>query len=85
MAISVYVLCSTTSLACTLLLLRGFRKTGVRLLMWSSLCFAGMMLNNVMLLVDLVVLPHLDLSMWRKLPVLFGLGALLFGMIWESR
>ena len=42
MAAAVYVLCALTSLACAVLLLRGFAQRGVRLLLWSGLGFVGL-------------------------------------------
>ena len=57
LSIAVYMLCAATSLACAVLLLRGYRRSGARFLLWSSLCFVGLALNNVILFVDKVVLP----------------------------
>ncbi|HEY2386482.1 MAG TPA: DUF5985 family protein [Candidatus Binatia bacterium] len=62
---AVYVLCTVTSLLCALLLFRGYRRSGIRLLLWSALCFAGLALNNAFVFVDLVVLPEVDLSLPR--------------------
>lgn len=85
MAEAVYVLCALTSLACAILLMRGYLRTGVRLLMWSGLCFAGLALNNSLLFVDLVLLrDRMDLSLLRQIPSALGLFALLYGMIWEQ-
>jgi Family of unknown function (DUF5985) len=84
MAEAVYVLCALTSITCSWLLLRSFAHTGVRLLLWSGLCFAGLALNNIVLFVDKVVAPDSDLSLVRLLPALAGLLLLLFGLIWES-
>ena len=83
MAVAVYVLCALTSLACTLLLARAFRRTRTRLLLWSSLCFAGLTLNNMLLIVDTRVLPEVDLAVIRALPALLGLCALIYGLIWD--
>jgi len=79
----VYVLCALASLLCAALLLRGFRRTGVRLLLWSALCFACFALNNVLLIID-VRMPAQDLSLVRSLPSLLGIGLLLYGLIWEG-
>ncbi|MBA3892232.1 MAG: hypothetical protein H0X69_00855 [Gemmatimonadales bacterium] len=85
MASAVYVLCALTSLACAILLLRGYRRRNVRLLLWSGLAFVGFTLGNVMLVVDLVVIgPRMDLAIWRSLPVLAGLGVLIYGMVWDA-
>jgi hypothetical protein len=81
MAETVYLLCAATSVACAVLLLRGYRTNRTRLLFWSSLCFAGLALNNVLLFVDLVVVPELDLSLPRTLAALAGLIALLAGLV----
>ncbi len=84
MAEAVYVLCALTSVACTWLLLRSYAETRVRLLLWSGLCFVGLALNNVILFVDKVVAPDVDLSTVRLLPAFVGVSVLLFGLIWES-
>lgn len=80
----VYVLCALTSLACAVLLLRGFFRTRVRLLLWSGLCFVGLALNNAWLVVDYTTVTS-DLSNWRTLPALAGVAILVYGLIWDSR
>jgi len=80
----VYLLCCLTSIACTLLLLRSYRASKSPLLFWSSLCFAGLALNNVLLFVDLSVVPEIDLSVWRSAVALASIGVLVFGLIWNS-
>lgn len=81
----VYVLCALTSLACAVLLYRGYRRSHTRLLFWSAVCFVGLAANNLFLIVDLRVVPAIDLSAWRLVPALIGVGALIFGLIWETR
>ncbi len=81
----IYALCALTSLLCALLLARGYRRSRVRLLLWSSLCFAGLALNNVLLFIDLRVVPDVDLSVWRSLPALAGLLVLVYGLVWDAR
>jgi hypothetical protein len=85
MATLVYALCALTSLACAVLLLRGYASTRVRLLLWSGLCFAGLALNNILLLVDKRLVPAMDLSLWRTLPAVAGVALLLYGLVWETR
>ncbi|HEX8321437.1 DUF5985 family protein [Longimicrobium sp.] len=85
MATLVYALCALTSLACAVLLLRGYARNRVRLLLWSGLCFTGLALNNIILLVDMRVVPDIDLSVWRTLPALAGIVILLYGLVWETR
>ena len=80
----VYVLCVLTSLACAVLLWRGYRRSSARLLMWSSLCFVGLAMNNALLIVDLHVVPAVDLSVWRTVPALIGIALLVYGLIWDA-
>jgi hypothetical protein len=80
----VFVLCALTSLACAALLLRGWRRTRQRLLLWSGLCFAGLALNNLLLIVDVRFTPAHDLSLVRTLPALVGVGLLLYGFVWDA-
>lgn len=85
MAETVYALCAATSLACAALLARGYRRTRGRLLLWSALCFAGLTLNNGLLFLDLVILPEVDLSLWRGVTGVGAISCLLYGMIWDAR
>ena len=85
MAETVYLLCAATSVACAVLLLRGYRRTRTSLLFWSSLCFLGLALNNVLLFVDLVILPSADLSLLRTLAALAGVVALLCGLVGSTK
>jgi hypothetical protein len=82
---AIYVLCALTSLACAVLLIRGYLRSRVRLLLWSGWCFAFLFLNNVLLYIDVEVLPSHDLSMLRAIPVVIALALLLYGLIWEVR
>lgn len=84
MAETVYLLCAATSSLCAGLLLRGYRRTQTRLLFWSGLCFLGLAFNNAILVIDLIVVPDVDLSTWRTLPAVIGFGLLLYGLVWES-
>lgn len=81
----VYILCAATSTLCAVLLYRGYQKSGVRLLFWSALCFMGLALNNLALIIDVRVMPTVDLSTWRIVPALIGVALLLYGLIWETR
>jgi hypothetical protein len=67
------------------MLFRGYARSGVRLLFWAGLCFAGLMLDNLMLYIDFVVFPNVNLEIWRKLPGLIATLLLVFGLIWESK
>jgi hypothetical protein len=78
------LLAAITSLACMVLLFRGYAATGVRLLLWSALCFVCLTLNNSLLFVDLVVFPGLDLRGYRLAASLAGVLFLLYGFLWEA-
>ena len=84
MDVAVYTICALTSAVCAALLLRSYGQSRTKLLLWASICFVGLAANNVGLFVDKVITPDVDLSVWRNLPALGGLVALLYGMIWES-
>jgi len=81
----VYTLCAVTALGCTLLLWSGYRTGRSRLLLWSALCFACLTLNNLLVVVDLVMLPDVNLFVLRNLAALLGTSLLLYGLIWDSR
>ena len=85
MAAIIYSLCAITCLVAFVLLLRGWRATKLRLLFWSALCFAGLSINNVLLVLDKLVFPtQVDLSTWRLVTALIAVLLLLFGLIWEE-
>jgi hypothetical protein len=85
MAELVYILCAATSVFCALLLVREYRKKPVKLLLWSSVCFAGLALNNILLFLDVIVVPNVDLSIVRTSIALAAMATLVFGLIWEAR
>ena len=80
----VYILCALTSFLCAVLLWRGYRRSGARLLWWSAWCFVGLTLNNVLLVADMTI-PQIDLSLIRTLPALVGVALLIFGLVWEGQ
>jgi hypothetical protein len=81
----VYVLCAITSVGCAALLLRGYLQRRTRLLLWSGICFACLAINNLLLFVDLVVVPTVDLSVLRAISGLVGLLILVFGLVWDTQ
>ncbi|HET7849982.1 MAG TPA: DUF5985 family protein [Pseudolabrys sp.] len=83
MATVVYSLCAIAALICAAFLLLAYRRGRYRLLLWSGLCFAGLTLNNVLLVLDKIVLPLVDLSIWRTLVSLVSMAVLLYGLIWD--
>lgn len=84
MAMSVYILCMVTSAFCAVLLLREYRRTSARLLLWSSLSFVGWAINNALVFMDLVVLPDVDLSILRTVMSLVAVSLMLYGLVWDA-
>jgi Family of unknown function (DUF5985) len=80
-----FLLAALTSFGCMVLLFRGYARTGVRLLLWSGLCFIFLTANNVLLFVDTVVWPtEVDLRLYRLVAALAGIACLLYAFIWEA-
>ena len=79
----VYPLCLLASLICAYLLLRSWRRSRAPLLLWSAACFVLLAFNNVFAVLDMLVLPHVDLTWPRQLSALAAVGVLLYGFIWE--
>ena len=83
-AVVAYVLCALTSVLCAALLVRSYLASRMRLLLWAALCFSGLAVNNVLLLVDRQVFPDIDLSVLRDASGFLAVSILLLGLIWES-
>lgn len=79
----VYALCFLTAAICALLLARSYARTGMRLLLWSALCFGFLAANSFVVIVDLLIVPDADLALLRSGLSLAGIGTLLFGFIWD--
>ena len=79
----VYLLCFATSSGCAFLLSRSYARTGARLLLWSALCFLLLAANNLLVVVDLLILPDMDFGIARLLLSLTAVSVLLFGFIWD--
>lgn len=77
----VYILCFLTSAACAWLLGRSYRDNRTGLLFWSSICFGFLAANNLVLVLDLVVIPDLDLRIIRLLLALGAVTTLIWGFI----
>jgi hypothetical protein len=85
MAYAIYLFGAALTCACGLLLLRGYRENGRRLLLWSGICFIGLSLNNVLVFVDLAILMQgADLYALRLSVTSLSMLALCYGLIWEK-
>lgn len=81
----VYGLCAVTSLFCAGLLVRAYFGRRTKLLLWSSLCFVGLALNNIALVTDYFIGPSIDLSLVRTSIALVAMLLLVVGLAWETR
>jgi hypothetical protein len=84
MAAAVYILGTLVALACGVLLLRGYLRGRQKLLLWSSLCFLGLAVSNLLVFLDLVLFPNRDLYIWRLTTAAVAMMFLLYGLIWEG-
>jgi len=80
----VYTLCAVTALLCAVLLLRAYLRVRSRVLLWSALCFVGLMLSNAVLVLDKLVYTEMDLHPVRLYVTLISLLLLLFGLLYSN-
>lgn len=83
-AASVYLLCLVTSSVCAGLLVRSYLRGRSRLLLYSALAFVMLAVNNLLVVVDILLLPDVDLSVYRDVAALIGLALLIWGFVWEA-
>lgn len=83
MAILIYSLCALTCLMAAALLLRGYARTGYRLLFWSGLCFLLLTVSNGLNVADRLLPPQVNLIPARLSTALAAVALMLFGLIWE--
>jgi hypothetical protein len=83
LAAPVYLLCLLTSAICAGLLVRSWHRNRSRLLLWSVVCFVLLAVNNCLVVVDIMLLPKIDLRLYRELATFVALGFLLYGFIWD--
>lgn len=84
MAVLVYLLCGLTSICCALLLLREYRRSRSRLLLWMSLAFIGFSCSNILVFVDFVLVPHRSFGQARAVTAWLSSAMLVFGLIWDA-
>lgn len=81
---TIYILGALISFCCAFLLLRNYARVKMKLLLWSGLCFAGLGISNILIFVDLVMFPNVDLYILRLGTAAVAMALLLYGLIWES-
>ena len=80
---TVYLLCFATSAACALLLARSYFASRTRLLLWSAICFLFLAGNNLVVVVDMLMIPDISFRLLRLLLALAAVSVLLFGFVWD--
>jgi hypothetical protein len=80
----VYLLCALTSMACAALMGRSYRRSRQALLLWTGLCFGGLAVNSVLVIMDEVIFTTTDLRTWRAGSAVLAVAVLLFGLIWRD-
>lgn len=81
---AVYILCALTALSCVAMLLRGYRRSGTRLLLWTAICFGFLAIHSTAVLVEILVLPTTNLQMVRHAASLMAGLTLVVGLVWEG-
>lgn len=80
---AVYGLCLATSAICAALLLRAYRASRTKLLLYTALGFVFLALNNLFLVGDMVVFPDADLWPLRQGASIIAVAILLYGFTYE--
>jgi hypothetical protein len=84
MAAYIYGLCAFTALLCSGMLLRAYFANKYKLLLWGGLCFVGLTINNIILIIDKLIIESIDFTTWRLVSALISMLILLYGLIWDT-
>lgn len=85
MAAASYIFGFLVTLCCGILLIRAYSAGRKRLLLWSAVCFFGLSVNNLLVFIDLVLLPSVNLYLLRLAVAAGSMMILLYGLIWEGQ
>lgn len=80
----VYLLCFLAAALCAGLLVRQYRMASTPVLLWSATCFVFLAISNLLVVVDQLIFPEVNLRAARLVLTLLAVSVLLFGFIWES-
>ena len=80
---AIFAACALAAMLSAWLLLRAYYRGGAHLLLWSGLCFGGLTINNLLLVLDKTIYASVDLSVPRLLIALISLCLLVGGMVME--
>jgi len=77
----IYAACALTSIACFVLLFRSYAQSKSRLLFWSAMCFAGLSVNNVMLVLEGMGIVGNEFDTPRLFAALLAVSFMLYGLV----
>jgi len=80
----IYLLSAATSLVSAWMLLRYYLARRTSLLLWSCIGFLGLAANSVLVYLDLVTFPTVDLMLVRTVVGAAGILALVYGLTKEA-
>ena len=81
---AIYLLCFATSTLCAILLVRSYKASRVRLLLWVAICFVLLAINNLFVVFDVLFLPTVNLLPFRQAASLSAVSVLLLGFVWDA-
>lgn len=81
---AIYILGSVVVCLCAVMLIRAYMRARRRLLLWSGLCFVGLTISNLLVFIDLVMIPDINLYPIRLWTAAIATLLLVFGLVWES-
>ena len=84
MASLIYALCALTSSVCAILLLRAYRDSRYRLLLWAGFCFVGLTINNILMVTDKILFAQDNMLTLRLVIALVAVCLLLYGLIFDE-
>ena len=84
MAEIVYLLCGLTSAGCAGLVIREYRRSRSRLLLWMSLSFVGLTMSNVLVFVDFVLIAGISFALPRAALAFLSTTLLACGLVWDA-
>jgi hypothetical protein len=80
----VYAMCGLTCLLCAVLLFRAYLSSRSKVLFWSGFCFTGLLISNIVLMLDKLIYTDVDLLPVRLWITLAALVLLLYGLLYEN-
>ncbi len=84
MSSAVYILATLVCCLSAVLLLRGYKAGGQRLLLWSGISLLGLTLTNLLVFFDIVVFTQFDFYPYRLAAAAVSMLILVYGLVQEG-